>query len=191
MHNMRDHNHAKEGTRNQREVHYNQRKVHYGSIYLTTRAYMQPRDNKQTSRQADNGLCMVRRQFHAEASITMHNYADTTLILITWLAVVLGFRGHRGRREAIHEGRYIELIGYIGYARRSPFWLVWATESSNMIIWLIGLVFRFLLEILVEEESYILHVRSYMTESSYNTKSRSNDYYAERAPKKTRSFIVG
>ena len=86
MHNMRDHNHAKEATRNQREVYY-------GGIYLTTRTYMQPGDNKQTSRRVDNGLCMVRRQFHAEASITMHNYADTTttMILITRLAAVLGF----------------------------------------------------------------------------------------------------
>jgi hypothetical protein len=64
----------------------------------------------------------------------MHNYADTTMILITRLAAVLGFRGHRGRRGAIHVGRYIELIGYIGYGHQSPLWLVWATESSNMII---------------------------------------------------------
>jgi hypothetical protein len=30
-----------------------------------------------------------------------------------------------------------------------------------------------------------------MTEGLYITKSRSNGYYAERASKKTRSFIVG
>ena len=52
----------------------NQREVHYGGIYLTTRT------------------CMVWRQFHAEALITMHNYADTMtmMIFITRLAAVIG-----------------------------------------------------------------------------------------------------
>jgi hypothetical protein len=51
-------------------------------------------------------------------------------------------------------------------------------------------LFRGLGGILVEEESYILHIRSWMTESSYSTMSRSNGYYKRRTPKKARSFIM-
>jgi hypothetical protein len=43
---------------------------------------------------------------------------------------------------------------------------------------------------LVEEESYILYVRSRMTDGSYSTTSRSNGYYRGRTAKKTCSFIV-
>jgi hypothetical protein len=123
-HSMRDHNHTKEATRNQREVHY-------GGTYLTTRTYMQPGDNKQTSRGVDNGLCMVPRQFHAEASITMHNYADMmmTMILITRLAAVLGFRGYRGMRGATFDTYRIDRLCWVWASESFPFLLVWASES--------------------------------------------------------------
>jgi hypothetical protein len=51
-------------------------------------------------------------------------------------------------------------------------------------------LFRGLGGILVEEESYILYVRSRMTDDSYSTMSRSNGYYRGRTAKKTWSFIV-
>jgi hypothetical protein len=50
-----------------------------------------------------------------------------------------------------------------------------------MCVWIfIILLFRVLGGILVEEEYYILHVRSRMTEGSYSMTSRSNGYYYYR-----------
>jgi hypothetical protein len=51
-------------------------------------------------------------------------------------------------------------------------------------------LFRVLGEILVDE-SYILHVRSWMTKSSYSMTSKSNGYYRERASSKDNLARMG